>query len=134
MEAQTQSEIYTKKLLNGIAEMPISELEYFVSEVNALILRKKTADAGSREKTLLSKINKTVLGKNLRERYKILAYKLENDTLTDIEHIEFIRLTTKDEKLRNERVKYLIELAQLRSISLFQLMDNLELIQRKANS
>ena len=128
MDVQMQSKINANHLLADIAVMPVSELEYFVSEVNALIIRKKTDDINNREKILLGKISKTGLNLKLRERYKVLAEKLENDTLTDTEHTEFMILTTKDETLRNERVKYLIELAQLRGVSLAQVMKNLGLI------
>ena len=128
MDVHMQSKINANHLLADIAVMPVSELEYFVSEVNALIIRKKTDDINNREKILLGKISKTGLNLKLRERYKVLAEKLENDTLTDTEHSEFMILTTKDETLRNERVKYLIELAQLRGVSLAQVMKNLGLI------
>ena len=133
MEVQMQAKINAENILTGIADMPVKDLEYLANEVNALIIRKKTDDLGNREKILLSKINKTGLNLNLRDRYKILAENLERDTMTDSEHSEFIILTAKDEKLRNERVKYLIELAQLRNISLSQLMANLELIRNTTN-
>ena len=57
----------------------------------------------------------------------MLSYKLEAETMTDAEHAEFMRLATLEEKLRNQRVKYLIELSQLRAVSLPQLMVTLGL-------
>jgi hypothetical protein len=108
-----------------MAQMPVIELENFIHEVNALIRRKKKQDKTGLDSILLDKINQTVLDKKKIERYHVLSYKLEADTMTDAEHAEFMRLATLEEKLRNQRVKYLIELSQLRGVSLTQLMNNI---------
>jgi hypothetical protein len=125
---QIQPEIDTRSLLQSMAQMPVTELENFISEVNALIKRKKTQDKGYRERVLLEKINQTILDKKKMDRHNILVEKLEADTLTETEHAEFMLTANHEEKLRNRRVKYLIELAQLRAVSLPQLMDTLGLI------
>jgi hypothetical protein len=123
-----QSEIIdTRSVLRGMAQMPVQELEQFLQEVSALIRRKKNQDKDGRERLLLDKINQTVLDPKKKERYLSLVYKLESDTISDIEHAEFMRLATLQEKQRNQRVKYLIELAQLRAVSLPQLMHTLGL-------
>lgn len=119
---QIQPELDTRSLLQNMAQMPVIELENFIYEVNALIRRKKTQDKSGRESFLLDKINQTVLDKKKTERYHVLSYKLEAETMTDAEHSEFMRLATLEEKLRNQRVKYLIELSQLRDVSLPKLM------------
>ena len=121
---QLQSKI---DFTHNIANLPIAELEYYMQEINALILRKKTQDKEARDSFLLDKINKTVLDKKKTERYKALSYKLEAETITEAEYQEFMQLATLEEKLRNQRVKYLIELSQLRAISLPQLMITLGL-------
>ena len=121
---QLQSKI---DFTHNIANLPIAELEYYMQEINALILRKKTQDKEARDSFLLDKINKTVLDKKKTERYKALSYKLEAETVTEAEYQEFMQLATLEEKLRNQRVKYLIELSQLRAISLPQLMITLGL-------
>jgi hypothetical protein len=127
MKIQIQSEIDTQILLNGVAQMPLNELEYFVQELNALITRKKTNNKTYRERSLLTKINQTVLPKNKIERYISLHHKLESETLTESEHSEFMDLVAQDEEQRNQRIKYMIELAQLRNITLSQLMQTLGL-------
>ena len=124
---QIQSEIDAQSLLASVSEIPVKELEYFVRELNALITRKKTKDKDYRERALLSKMNKTVLSKHKAERYVFLHHKLEMETLSESEHREFMDLVTEEENYRNERVKYLIELAQLRAVSLPQLMTSLGL-------
>ena len=124
---QVQSEIDTQGLLLGISQMPLNELAYFVSEINALITRRQVQDAGKQEKILLSKINQTALPSKKAERYAFLVQKLEADTLSETEHAEFMVLVAQEETLRNERVKYLIELAQLRNMPLLTLMEKLDL-------
>ena len=126
-EIQMQSGIDAKSLLLGITQMPLGELENFVRELNALIARKKSQDSSYQEKILLSKINQTALPRNKAERYAELMQKLEPDTISETEHAEFMDLVTQEEALRNERVGYLIELAQLRNIPLLKLMDSLGL-------
>lgn len=107
--------------------MPVNELERFVKDISALLQRKRTQDKGLRERQLLHKINTTVLDTNQIERYHILVEKLELSTMTDEEHTEFELLGNKEEKLRNQRVKYMIELAQLRAVNLTQIMESLGL-------
>lgn len=48
-------------LMQGVAEMPISEMERFVQAINALITQKKATDKSYRERFLLGKINQTAL-------------------------------------------------------------------------
>ena len=124
---QVQSEIDTQGLLLGISQMPLNELAYFVNEINALITRRQVQDAGKQEKILLSKINQTALPSKKAERYAFLVQKLEADTMSETEHAEFMLLVAQEETLRNERVKYLIELAQLRNMPLLTLMEKLDL-------
>lgn len=119
----------TQVLIQGVAEMPISEMERFVQQVNALIVQKKATDKNYRERFLLGKINQTVLSKEKIERYQKLVQKLEAETISKAEYKEFMKLTELEEQIRYERLTYLVELAQLKSITLPQLMDNLGLNQ-----
>ena len=116
-----------QSLLYNAAEMPLTELEGFVQQLNALVTRRKTTDTSWRDTNLLDKITRTVLDKPKRERYQALIYKLEMETLSDLEHTELVGLVEQEEKIRVKRLKYLIELAQLRNVSLPQLMKTLQL-------
>ena len=117
----------TQSLLSNADQMPVTELEAFVQQLNALITRKKTTDKNLRDTILLDKINQTVLDKTKRERYQSLIYRMEMETISDIEHTELLKLVEQEEKIRVKRLKYLIELAQLRNTTLPQLMKTLEL-------
>ena len=77
------------------------------------------------EQQFLNQISKCILDKEKKQRYQFLVVKLEADTISEAEHTELGQLSDLQEKLRNQRVKYLIELAQLRAVSLPQLMDTL---------
>ena len=79
-------------------------LEGFINALNALAIRKRETDIGKRDKFLLRKINETVLPEPVMERYAFLQ-----------------------EKIRNKRFQYLLELSQLRNITMTELMDNLGL-------
>jgi hypothetical protein len=120
--------IDSQNLLKDADRMAITELERFLKDVNALLRRKKTQDKTFRERYLLHKINCTVLDDTQTERYHILVEKLELGSITDIEHTEFETLANYEEKLRNKRVKYMIELAQIRENTLPQVMKSLGLI------
>ena len=61
------------------------------------------------------------------ERYAFLHEKMEVENLSDIEYQELLTLVDKEEKTRNKRFQYLLELSQLRNITLTELMDNLGL-------
>lgn len=119
--------IDSQRLLRDADRMPVNELEHFLNDINAMLLRKRTQDKALRERQLLHKINNTVLDTAQTERYHVLVEKLELSTMTDAEHAEFDLLGNKEEKLRNQRVKYMIELAQLRAVTLTQVMESLGL-------
>lgn len=121
-KAQTQSAFDTKDALSRASDLGVQELEDFVRDLNRVIFQKKAADKTFRQRELLRLINQTVLPKEKRALYTQLVQKLEGDTISESEHRHFLELTEEEEALRNERVKLLIELAQLKNIPLNQLL------------
>ena len=126
---QIQTTIDTDALILSAANLQLSELERLVRELDAVIVRKKNLDKNLKGRELIRQINQTILDADQRVRYLILAEKLENETISADEHLEFIALTEKDEELRNARLKYLIELAQLKDVGVLELMEQMGLIQ-----
>ena len=124
---QIQTEIDAQTFLSSVSQIPVNELEYFVRELNALITRRNTSNKEYRDRALLSKINQAVLPKGQTERYVNLHLKLEAETISESEYQEFMDLVAKEELLRNERVKYMIELSQLRGVTLPKVMSSLGL-------
>lgn len=126
---QVQTIIDTDSLIVGAANLQLGELEKLVRELDAVIVRKRSLDQELRRRELIRLINQSVLEVEQRSRYLMLAEKLEDETISQNEHEEFLALTEKDEQLRNDRLKYLIELGQLSNVSLPQLMEQMGLIQ-----
>ena len=123
----SQTNLDVKALLAQAAKMKIQDLESFARDLNGIITRKKTKNKDNQIKILLAKVNDTVLDTESRQRYFSLLEKLDAETISEPEHKEFLELVAKEESLRNERVKYLIEISQLRNIPLPQLMEEMGL-------
>ena len=115
---QIQSDNNAKKLIGGFLDMPLQDLESFIRELNTLVIKKRVADKGKRDKALLLKINQTILPEQALERYVFLQDKMELENLPETEYQELLHLVAQEEKIRNKRFQYLLELAQLRDISL----------------
>jgi hypothetical protein len=125
MQIQTESNV--KSLIGGFADMPLHDLESFIRELNALVTQKRVSDKGKRDKSLLLKINQAILPEQTMERYIVLQDKMEVESLPESEYQELLNLVAQEEKIRNKRFQYLLELSQLRGISLTKLMDDLGL-------
>ena len=126
-KVQIQVNSSVQHLLGNFSDLPLKDIEFFIKELNALVVRKRNDDTQKRDKFLLRKINESVLSEDVLQRYATLQEKMELSTLSDIEYKELLQLVEKEEKTRNKRFQYLIELAQLRSISLPELMQQLGL-------
>jgi hypothetical protein len=124
---QIQANNNIQTLIGGFSEMPLHDLESFISGLNALVIRKRVADKGKRDKALLLKINQTVLPEQALERYVFLQDKMELESLSESEYKELLILVAQEEKVRNKRFQHLLELSQLRGIHLTELMNNLGL-------
>ena len=124
---QTQTDTNIKSLIGGFTNMPLQDLESFIKELNALATRKRNADKGKSDKSLLLKINRAILPEEMMERYTFLQEKMEVENLSDSEYQELLSLVNQEEKVRNKRFQYLVELSQLRTISLLELMNRLGL-------
>jgi hypothetical protein len=114
-------------LLGGFDEMPLKDIEYFIRELNALATRKRSADKGKRDKYLLRKINEAILPELTLEHYISLQEQMEVGHISAIAYQELLRIVAQEEKIRNKRFQYLLELSQLRGVSLVALMQELGL-------
>lgn len=75
------------------------------------------------ERDLINKINSTVLSRLKANRYQLLVYKHEFETITNEEHNEWMQLADEEENIRVERLTYIVELAKRKKMSLPQVMD-----------
>lgn len=121
------TEIDSQTFLKSVANLSLSELETFAKELNALIRKRKKKEIKNQEKALLSQLNQMVLTKDKHEKILELSPKVELETISIKEKKELQQLLEEAEELRNGRVKIMIELAQLKSVSLSTIMKDLGL-------
>ena len=114
-------------LLEAAAQLDAPELERFISELLALRARRTAPSLSKEESALLQQINEG-LPPDVQQRYDALIEKRQAETLTPDEHQELIALNDQAEEADVERVKALAALAQIRNVSITDLMNELGLL------
>ena len=113
-----------EELLKAVDQLPTDQLEAFVSQALLLQARRRAPSLPHDESELMRKINDG-LPRETRARYYDLIDKRDAETLTPDEYEELLRLTDEAEEWNVKRVAALVELAQLRQMSLTDLMESL---------
>lgn len=116
--------IETEQLLHAALQLPRAELEQFVTRLLVLSLPQDTPRLSQTESELLLKINQG-LPAATQQHLDALIAKRQTQTLTPEEHQELIQLTEAIEQADVERLRYLLELAALRNLSLDELIRHL---------
>lgn len=111
------------EMLSRFASLDTPELELIHQKLGSLVALRKVPSLSERENELLAAINVGIPA-TLYARYSKLMEKLRASKITPFEQEELSKLTDQIEWLDGERLEKLIELAQLRGISLDQLMQN----------
>jgi hypothetical protein len=109
-KVQVVSEMNLDQVLNGVAQLDTETLEEFLQQVSHLLARISHP-----------------LPPAIQARYRELNAKLHDEIITEAEHQEFLRLVDEVELADARRLQRLIELAQLRGVSLDTLMEQLGL-------
>lgn len=117
------------ELIRKIADIQSEELmekvRRFIEEAEREMAASGKAPSLSPEETeLLLKINEG-LPEEVQLRYNELLAKLSQETITGPEHQELLQLIPKVEAKGVERLKYLVQLAQLWNASVEEVMDRL---------
>lgn len=123
---QLNVKLTPQALRQALAQLDTPELDDLVSDLLLLKAQRHTPLLPTEQATLLQKINQG-LTPNLQERFVHLTEKRQTGSLTTNELAELIHLNQKLEGKTVERLKYLVELAELRQIPLPQLMQELGL-------
>jgi C4-dicarboxylate-specific signal transduction histidine kinase len=123
---QLQANLSPDDLLRAVNQMEPGELEEFVSRVLALRASRRARVLSVEETALLQRINQG-LPPEVMSRYTDLIARRQARQLTPEEHQELIDLSDRAERLGADRVAALGELAQLRQVSLDQLMKELDI-------
>ncbi len=121
-----EADLSSDQLLSAARQLPRREFDQFVTRVLSLRAERGAPVLPTAESELLLKINYPVPD-DLQRRYDELLARRDARTLTSEEHEELLALTDQIELLEAERMKRLIELAQLRRITLDELMNQLGL-------
>lgn len=113
-----------ENIVRAAERLPMSELTNLVQDLLNLQARRQAPVLPLGEAELLQQINQG-LSPEQQLRYAELIEKRLAETLTPAEHQELMQLNQLVEQLNVTRVKNLISLAQLRQITLPQLMAEL---------
>ena len=112
------------ELITAANQLNETDLDQLLQQVVALRVQRKADVLPSGEAELLSRINQGVPAA-LRTQYESLQAKRKAEALTEAEHTELVELSQRIEQFGAERLKALIMLAQLRQVSLDELMNSL---------
>ena len=123
---QIEAHLSSEQLLNAARQMPRREFNRFVEDVLRLRANHERGKLSVAESELLSKITQPVPA-DMRQRYDELLARRDDRTLAPDEEQELLRMTDQVELLEAERMKRLIELAQLRQVSLDEVFQQLGL-------
>ena len=121
---QLSAEVTRDDILKAIDQLDEQELDELVTGVLKLRARRRAPTLSKEESELLLRINEGT-PPSLRARYWELIEKRRDETLTPDEYQELLHLTDVVEGFQTERVRNLVKLAQLRGVTLDQLMQDL---------
>jgi hypothetical protein len=119
-------QVEAEQLLNAALQLPPLELDQLVARLQTLRRKTKVPRLSQPESELLRRINQGVPAQ-LQQRYDALRKKRRRHKLTRKEQQELLSLSKQMEHLDAERLQHLAELAQLRDVSLPDLMRQLGL-------
>ncbi|MEY4903393.1 MAG: hypothetical protein RLZZ292_1208 [Bacteroidota bacterium] len=111
-------------LFHEVERLDAPTLDNFISNVLSLRMHRETSDKQKEEAVLLKKINKSLSIDEISQ-FRILNEKRKEDEITEVEYANLVILLEKIEKLNVSRLKYLTSLAQLRNISVRELIQQL---------
>lgn len=123
---QINAQLTLDDILKAVKQFTPAELETFTRQVYLIQAQHKTPHLSQRETKLLKKISAGMPEVILRPFQKLRA-KMEDETITEAEHAELLRLVDEVERFDADRLTWLIELAQLRDQPVLELIDSLGL-------
>ncbi len=117
-----------ENLLQAAERLPMSELTDLVQDLLRLQARRQAPVLPRSEAELLQQINQGLAAEQ-QIRYERLIEKRLAETLTPAEHQELMQFNQVVEQRNVARIKNMISLAQLRQITLPQLMAELGIVE-----
>lgn len=123
---EVNAQLSIEELLRAIGKLSQLELDQFMQRAMALRAQRQSPSLLRTEAELLQRINRA-LPREIQRRYDTLSEKRKAETLTPQEYEELLTLTNQVEAFEAQRVAYLGELAQLRQVSLSELLGQLKI-------
>lgn len=114
-------------LLRGLPQLSERELERLAQATAFIRARAKAESLDAAETNLLLKIDQCTIPQTLKAQYARLAETQDRRSLSPSEQAQLADVIDQMELINAERLNYLIQLANLRQITLDALMDQLEL-------
>jgi hypothetical protein len=124
---EVQSQVSFDTLLNSLQQLSSEELTKLAQHAARLEAQRKARSLSEAEAKLLFKINRGIVPLKARQRCASLTAKSRAGAISDEEHAELMGLVDKIERLNAQRLKYLARLAQLRGVTLDNIVDMLEI-------
>lgn len=115
------------ELVANAARLVPQDLEYVVQKLVALRASRQVAGLNDAESVLMEKINRSLPAAQL-QHFQYLDERRRDEMLTATEHTELLTLIIEMEKFNVERVQYLTTLAQLRNVTVRELIQQLGLL------
>ncbi len=131
VQLKSEVNIEIDELIGGVAQLESAEIEHLLSALSLVLAKRKAPSLPARESVLLQKIGEG-LPDTVQARYNALQQKLLAEKITPEEHNELLGLIDVVEQADAVRLQALIELAQLRKVSLDELVGQLGIEQPPA--
>ncbi len=119
---QIKSRVTIQDLIEGVKQLSPSDLNEFILKVNRLHAQKIKVDLTQKERLLLEKINEK-LPEVTQQRLAQLQSKKSEGELKDEEQEELLAIVDVIDDMNLERVQALKQLAELRGISVNEVMN-----------
>ncbi len=126
LHLDSQIDLELEHVMQGMDKLDHIELENVLSRISIMLARKKAPCLPQQEAKLLGVINQGV-DANVMQRHIELTNLMHNDKLTEQEHQELIQLIDQIEQADAERMQALVELANIRAVSVDALMQQLNI-------
>lgn len=121
-----EAQISSLDLIQAVEQLSQAELDQFIERVLQFKAQKVASSLKKDESELLIKINQS-LPQELEKLYLTLIEKRDQETLTNAEYDKLLELTETVEKHEVQRLECLIQLANIRQISLADLITQMGL-------
>lgn len=127
IQYQPKINIEISDLLQMVQQLKLEDLQYFSQQIEKITAERIKKQQEIKEAELLKKVDLDLTGEDKR-RYEELHEYLRNETLTDDQQKELLKLEKKREQLNVKRMMALVELSKIRKVNIEELIISLNLI------